>query len=434
LLSAPALQFGPAEDAMDRPIDTQVVRRRWHRRITVGALGLGGIVAVATLGPGMLRPSLVRDHLRTARVEQGPIDATVTASGTVVPEVEQVISSPVDARVLHIRKRAGDLLAKGDVIVELDLSSAQLAVQKLEQDLAIKQNQQAKTRLDLEAQLQDLEGQRKVKKLELGAQQARTSRDTDLFGNGFLSRDELSQSQLTAARVAVELEKIEAEISHVQASNRTQVAGLALERATVQRDRDEARRVLELATTKADRKAALTWTVTEEGAAVKKGDVLARLADLSSFRVEATLSDVHAQRLRLGQPVQIQINEASREEDRLPGTIASIQPAIHDGAVTFSVALARRDSPLLRANLRVDVLVVTDRKPHALRVPRGPFADGEGKREVFVVRGGRAVRTPALLGLSSADYFEVVQGLQAGDEVVISDMSQHLHQRELALR
>ena len=88
----------------------------------------------------------------------------------------------------------------------------------------------------------------------------------------------------------------------------------------------------------------------------------------------------------------------------------------------------------MRPNLRVDVLVVTGRKERALRVARGPFADGEGRREVFVVRGSRAVRTSAQLGLSSASHFEVVQGLQAGDEIVISDMSEHLHQRELALR
>jgi HlyD family secretion protein len=173
--------------------------------------------------------------------------------------------------------------------------------------------------------------------------------------------------------------------------------------------------------------------VTEEGAAVKKGDVLARLADLSSFRVDASVSDLHAQRLRVGQPVLVQVSE-ELEGTRLDGTIASIQPTVKDGAVTFSVALAQRGSPLLRANMRVDVLVVTGRKARALRVARGPFADGEGKREVFVVRGARAVRTPAQLGLASATHLEVLQGLQAGDEVVISDMSAHLGTRELGLR
>jgi HlyD family secretion protein len=422
------LQCPPGE--MDRAIDGGVLRRRLARRLLVGGGIAGGMVLVLGMGPRLLRPSIERGRVRTAKVERGAVEATLTASGTVVPEVEQVISSPVDARVLRVRKRAGDVLAKGDAILELDLSASQLAVQKLDQELALKENQQAKTRLDLQARLQDLEGQREVKTLELGAQRARTARDKDLNARGFLSPDELAQSELTSARVAVELKKIETEIQHARLATRTQVAGLALERATVERDRDEARRVLDLATTKADRKAVLTWTVTEEGVSVKKGEVLARLADLSSFRVEATVSDMHAQRLRVGQPVLVLVSE----QDRLDGTIAAIQPTIRDGAVTFSVTLAQRGSPLLRANLRVDVLVVTGRKSGALRVARGPFADGEGRRQVFVVRGTTAVRTPAQLGMASATHLEVLGGLEVGDEVVISDMSAHLHQRELALR
>ena len=173
---------------MDRPIDTQVRRHRLTRRIGLGALSVAGLVLVVTVVPRLLRPTVERDRLRTARVEQGPIEATLTASGTVVPEVEQVIASPVDARVLRIRKRPGDVLNEGEAILDLDLSASQLAVQKLEQDLAIKQNQQAKTRLDLEARLADLEGQREVKALELGAQRARTSRDRELNANGFLSQ------------------------------------------------------------------------------------------------------------------------------------------------------------------------------------------------------------------------------------------------------
>lgn len=415
---------------MDREIDSGVVRRRRLRRVAIAGAAFAVVAGVLTVGPRMLRPSVGRERLRTARVERGPVEATLTATGTVVPEVEQVISSPVDARVLRIRKRPGDVLVKGEAILELDLSASQLAVQKLDQDLALKQNQQAKTRLDLQARLQDLEGQREVKTLELGAQRARTARDKDLHARGFLSPDELAQSELTSARVAVELKKIETEIQHAQLATRTQVAGLALERATVERDRDEARRVLDLATTKADRKAVLTWTVTEEGAAVKKGEVIARLADLSSFRVDATVSDMHAQRLRVGQPVVVQVTET----DRLDGAIAAIQPTIRDGAVTFTVSLARPGSALLRANLRVDVLVVTGKKDGALRVARGPFADGEGRREVFVVRGSTAVRTPAQLGMASATHLEVLGGLEPGDEVVISDMSAHLHRRELALR
>jgi HlyD family secretion protein len=415
---------------MDRAIDIGVRRRRIGRRAALLALAALAVAALPVLLTRLLRPSVARASVRTAFVESGPVSATLTATGTVLPEVEQVISSPVDARVLRIRKRAGDVLSPGEGIIDLDLSASRLAVQKLDQDLAIKQNQQDKTRLDLEAQLQDLRGQREVKVLELEAQRTRTGRDRDLHGRGFLSRDELSQTELAEARVAAELRKIDTEIDHARKATRTQVQGLDLERASVVRERDEARRVLDLATTRADRKGVLTWTVTEEGAAVKKGDVIARLADLSSFRVEATVSDIHAQRLSAGASVIVQVNES----DRLDGVIASIQPAVKDGAMTFAVRLAQPGSPLLRANMRVDVLVVTGRKARALRVLRGPFADGEGSRQVFVVRGDRAVRTAARMGMASATHLEVLGGLEGGDEVIISDMSDHLGQAELLLR
>ena len=92
---------------MDRPIDADVQRRRTLRRA-------GTITAVVALAGGRARlaarprrPSISRASVRTSIADAGPIEAVITATGTVVPEVEQVVSSPVDARVLHILKRTG---------------------------------------------------------------------------------------------------------------------------------------------------------------------------------------------------------------------------------------------------------------------------------------------------------------------------------------
>jgi HlyD family secretion protein len=82
----------------------------------------------------------------------------------------------------------------------------------------------------------------------------------------------------------------------------------------------------------------------------------------------------------------------------------------------------------------VDVLVVTGRKPRTLRLKRGPFAEGEGQREAFVVQGDRAVRRTVRLGLASFDQIEVVEGLSEGDEVVISDMTDYAHLREVGIK
>jgi HlyD family secretion protein len=419
-----------AADTMDRALPAAFVQQRRRRRTLGAAAGVSLAGVVLVWAPGLIRPTLDRERIRTAVVDRGAIEAVITATGTVVPEVEQVVSSPVDARVLRILKRAGDAVAPGEPIVELDLTGSQVALAKLEQDLALKRNLQERTRLDLQAKLADTQARWDVKKLQLESYRAQLRRHRDLHAQGLLSQETLQQSELAEAQATVELKQLEADRAAAQESTRAQLSGVALEAAQLTRERDEARRQLLLATTRADRHGVVTWTVTEEGAAVRRGDVLARLADLGSFRVEASVSDVHAQRLAAGLPVAVRVAEGQQ----VAGTVATVRPAIQGGSISFAVALREKSSPLLRSNLRVDVLVVVDRKDHTLRLKRGPFANGEGRQDVFVVRGDRAVRTPVRIGLGDFDRFEVVEGLREGDEAVISDMSAYLHVKEVSLR
>jgi multidrug efflux pump subunit AcrA (membrane-fusion protein) len=144
-------------------------------------------------------------------VDTGPIEAVITASGTVMPEVEEVVSSPVSARVLRILKRPGAELQPGDAILELDTSEPALTVAKLAQNLALKQNQQAQTKLALEKQLNDLDSQTKVKDLQLQSLRSQLTRNRQLFEEGLISEEQLRQSELAEAQAVIELKKLEAE-------------------------------------------------------------------------------------------------------------------------------------------------------------------------------------------------------------------------------
>ena len=79
------------------------------------------------------------------------------------------------------------------------------------------------------------------------------------------------------------------------------------------------------------------------------------------------------------------------------------------------------------------MLVITERKPRALRVKRGPFSDNEA-RQAFVVRGDRAVRVPIQIGLAGADDVELISGVSEGDEIIISDMKDYLHLAEVRIK
>jgi HlyD family secretion protein len=378
--------------------------------------------------PDLLRPGVARARIRTARVTTGPVDAMIMAAGTVVPEIERVLASPVDARVLRILKLPGARVERGDAVVELDTSESVLALDKLQSDLRVKENDQAERRLTLKTSLAQVDGLIAVKQLEVQSAEARLAGDKTLVGEGLLSRDAFRRSELALTQARIELEQLRTQRANSEASTQVALDTLTLERGTLDKEATQARRLVELSTTKSDRAGVVTWALSQEGGLVRKGDVIARLADLSSYRVDATVSDVHAGRIHPGMPAVVLINERPMD-----GTVATVYPTVENGVVRFTVALAEPARAGLRPSLRVDVHVVTDRKARALRVDRGPFAD-DSSRRAFVVRGDRAVRVPLVLGLSGVDQIEIVSGAQVGDELIVSDMRDYLHLESITLK
>jgi len=414
---------------VDRPLDDAVLRSRSRRRW----IGAGTVLVLAALvlgwGPSFLRPSVERTRIRTSVVDRGPIEAAISAAGRVLPEVEQVLTSPVDARVLKVRKRAGDRVKAGETIVEIDLSQADLAVAALDRDLALKKNEEHRKRLALESSLNDVEGRYESKRLDLDAKQAALERRKQLHAAGLVSVQDLKEAELAEAQAAIELQQLDRSRGIARAANAAEVEGLSLEAANLRSRREDAWRELQRGTARAEHDGVVTWTLTEEGATVRKGDPIARVADLSAFRVEGTAADVNAPRMAVGLPVRVDVGDL-----QLRGSVSAIDPTIRDGVLTFTVALEDKSNAALRPNLRVDVFVFTEQKARALRVARGPFATGDGVQSVFVLRGGTARRTAVKLGVASPTHLEVIEGLAAGDEVIVSEMTDYLHAREIRVR
>lgn len=414
---------------MDREIQPNVRRKKLMWQGLVILLVTGALTLVGWSSAGLLKPTLSRDRVRTAKAELGPIEATISAAGKVVPEFEQVLSAPVQTRVLKILKRPGDVLRAGEPILVLDVNETKLQLEKLAQQIELKRNQQAKAKLDLQTSLNSLQSQFDLKKLDHKAAHAATARNQELHRSGLLSQELLKQAELQEEKIGVELTQLDAAKRTAQETTATQLAGLELEMKSFDDERHELQRQLELATTKADRPGVLTWVVTEEGASLQKGAVLARIADLSTFRVEATISDIHARTLTSGMVARIKVND-----DTLNGQIAEINPTIKDGIMTVGVALDEKSNRLLRSNLRVDVYFVTAAKSRTLRLKSGPSVSGEGAHDVFVIRGNQALRIPVKVGISSFEQVEILDGLSEGDEVILSEMNDYRGLREITLK
>ncbi len=420
-----------SSNPMDRPVDPSFLRRRRLKRIAASAAGLAAVVWLFLWLPGLIRPSVDPDRIRTAKVQQGPVEETITASGTIVPEFEQVLFSPIDTRLLRILEKPGAVLRQGQPIVELDLNGARLEVEKRAEELALKRNRRTQLELDERQRLSDLDTQWRLKKLDLQRFQTRSDQYVELQKIGAVSQEEFSQVQLQAQRTEIELQQIEEDRRNRLESTRAQLEALEVEMRTLEREGEEARRRLERSRILADQEGVLTAVSPVVGASIRQGEEIARIADLSSFRADVTVSDLHARRLGSGLPVRLRIDE----EAFVNGRVARILPMVDNNIINLEVELEDSAHALLRPNQRVDAYIVTARKDRALRLKRGPFiSGGAGLHEVFVIHGGTAVKTEIRVGIASFEHYEVVEGLLEGDEVIISSMKDYLHLDEVQIK
>jgi len=403
---------------MDRDIAPEERKRRILRIVatTVVAIAASAFLLSATVE--WLRPAMRRKSVQFARVERGPIESTLEAGGTVVPLVEQVVSSPVEARVLRVGRRAGEQVKVGDELLTLDTSASKVEAARLNDLLSQRENAASELRLRLDEGIANLEAQIEQKKLDAQIASYNADQKAKLRAEGLIAEQDALMAAATKKKTDIELRQFGEALRRAHHSRDAQLSSARADRSMALRDREESRRQLELAMLRADRDGVLTSIVNEVGATVRRGDILARIADLSAYRVEATISDVHAARLSAGMRARTMLEGAV-----LGGTIESVDPRIVSGVVKFYIRLDEPAHSRLRNNLRVDVAVVTGSRNGGLVVRRGAL--GRSSRlQAFVVQGDEAVRTPVRFGLASHDRIEILEGLKEGDEVVISDISE----------
>lgn len=422
------------KQTMDRPLDTRYRRVQLRKRWLLALLVIAGVCLVYVIVFSLLVPSIHSDEIHTVRVEYGPVQSVLSATGIIVPEFEQVLPSPVDARVLQIVKRAGDSISPHDSIVRLDVSDIRLQLAQVKDRIALKRNARLQVRAQTEGQLIKLANTIAAKQRDITLLTVKDEQNRASWEKQFISHNEMLESAQAVAQAQTDLESLRKEQRNIKTTGQLQEEGLVVEIAMLEKEQAEYERQLELATTKANRQGVLTWVVQTEGAMVHKGDVLARIADLSSYRVQATISDAYASQIAVGMPVQVQLNEATANETSIEGRVSSIQPAVENGKLNLFIGLARGTQSMLRPNLRVDVAIVTERKARALRVKKEKTVQGKGMQTLFVLRDGKAVRRTVTLGMVGVHYCEVVDGLREGELLISSDMRDYMHMESIAVQ
>ena len=414
---------------MDREIAPEVRQRRVTKRVAAVIVAAAALAFFFAASMRWLRPSVDRRDIRLGRVERGVVEATLQANGTIVPLVERVVSSPVEARVLRVGRRAGDRVKAGDELIALDTAGSQLDAARLMERVAQKESETLQLRLRLDESSASLRAQIEQRKLDAEILRYTADQKRTLATEGLTPEQDARAAATAAKKSDIEVRQLQEQLTRTQRANVAQLAAAERDLAIARREEVEARRQLDLAMMRADRDGVLTWMVSEAGATVRRGDVLARIADLSAYRVVATISDIHAARLAAGMRARVKLDDVS-----IAGTIETVDPRIENGVVRFYVTLDEPAHAKLRNNLRADVFVVSNTRPDALLVkPRGTLGRLD-PTHAFVVRGDSIVRQPVTFGIGGDESIEILTGAREGDQLVISDMTEYRDFESLRLK
>lgn len=413
---------------MDRALPASVTRNRRLRTLAGLAVGIAIIVAAILLLRLLTSSSIKRSRIRTAVAEIGHVDATVQASGTVVPAFEEGITSPIYTTVEAVLLDVGDSVKSGQSILRLDKTALELSRQQVRDELELQRTRKRQLNLQLERQRIDLDGSYEIKQLQAKYAEAQYNRDKHLFEIGGLSGNDLARSELSLQIAKREMEQLAAKVQNQKATIEIDLEAVEFEIRIQQSRLQEITRQLDLAEVRSSRDGVVTWISDDIGTSVLTGAVVARVADLRTFEVEATISDVHAARLTTGTVVSVKFNDQS-----LDGHIQSVSPSVKDGVMSFVVALDDNDNRSLRPNLRTDVFVVTASRDSILRIANGPFYAGVRDQTVFVINGTRAIAHKVDIGATNIDWVELQGDIKPGDEVIVSDMRKYQHLNRITI-
>ena len=414
---------------MDQPVDPRHLTRRRQRQFALLGLALLALLCAAWALNRLVAPSVDRDSLRIVEVRRGPIADTINAAGVVVPVREEQVVAPARTRIARVLAKPGQVVKKGELLLELDAAATSLAIDNLEEQIAQQDIRVQALSLELAQKQRQLASEIELLELDLEAAKVKLGKFERLHKLGAVSASELADAGLAVKRTQIELRQKRESVAGSRAATQTDVAGARLQSQVLRKALAQQQALLAQAQVRAPFDGMATWLLTDIGASVDIGQTVAKVSELRNFRVEATVSDFYARYLEPGQAVRV-----SYSGQAMAGRVQTVLPEIKDGTVTLVVALDQPGHPLLRNRLRVDAYIVTAQKADALIADAGPAFNGKGRQEVFLVEGGGARKVPVELGLGDGRTVEILSGVKPGDRLIASDVARFKDLQELRIR
>jgi HlyD family secretion protein len=401
---------------------SQARKKRVRRILWVSAAVI--VVAGISLGVSRLRPaapSVDRAVVWIDTVKRGDFTRQVRGSGVLTPEDIRWIPAQTKGRVQDIVLRPGAEVKPDTVILILDdpdvkqaVRDAELAYQAAKAAYDNRKADLQSALLSQEAGTASIESQWKQAKLDLEANES-------LFKDNLVPELTVKQKR----SIADDLEnRLKAEQNRLKITQEGMISQLAPQEADLNQKKaawDLRKQQFEDLKVKAGMSGTLTVVAVERGAQVSPGTNLARVANPTNLKAELRIAETQTKDIHPGQYAEIDTRNGI-----VKGHVSRMDPSATGGTVGVDVLM---EGPLpagSRPDQSVDGTIQLEKLVNVVYVGRPAFGQENSTVTIFKVQpNGEAIATKVKLGVASVNTIQVIDGLQPGDQVILSDMSQY---------
>jgi HlyD family secretion protein len=417
--------------AMDRAI---VTRSPWPRRALVAGaaavVAAGGLVVLRG-GDGERSAAIAGAHVTLGTVTRGQFDDVIAVRGRVTPLRTTFVDTAVGGQVEQILVEDGAKVERGQLLavltntaLQLDLISREAQITEQLNNLRGLELAQEQTRLVHEREMVEIQYQ--IKKLSRQIANAEPVVQAGATPRAELDdlRDELERYQ--------RLLKVQTETrASADRLQRAQLVQLRAAAGQLEANLGIARKNLDSLRVTAPAAGTLTAFTLEVGESLAPGGRIAQIDDPEQYKIIADLDEFYLPRVDLGQRADYAVGGTTYQL-----TVAKIRPQIQNNQFQAELVFAGEPPSGIRRGQTAQLQLQLGQPTEALLIPNAAFYNDTGGAWVFVVSSdhAHAVRRTVRLGRRNPQHLEVLDGLSAGEEIVISPYTNFLDKTRLDLQ
>ncbi len=391
-------------------------RRRTVRWIIIGsciALAFTSFIVFLIKYSGV-RSSVSRASLTIAAVERGRFTRDVVADGQVIAAASPTLYAP-SAGSVTLQVHAGDVVHKDQVVASISSPELAATLSQEQSSLEGARLDWERTQLEARNRLAQTHQALAQSEVDLKTMQREFERSRSAYDLGSYSELQMLRAQDALEKAQFVEQQARAVDAATPAQNRFDIDS---KRATLDRQRylvEDLRRQVDALAIRSPVDGSVGQVQIVDRATVARDAPLLTVVDLTALEVEIKVPEDLARDLAGGMSADMEGNG-----QHYHGRVSAISPQVVAGQVTARVRFDDDKARDLRQNQRLSVRILIEQRDDTLMVERGDFLDRQGGASVYVVRDNVAQRQSVQLGAAGMQNVEVLGGLAAGDQVVVS--------------